>query len=106
MVLPFSRRDLDRLRLILAAQSRLREVHTSPRVKHLLAGRGYLEEALRWMEIHGGVQGQELSAHWRRLDLEASAGDETAAAEGLPEAAEGNGSRTPRPGRPRRRRRR
>ena len=37
----------------------------SPRVKHLLAGRGYLEEALRWMEIHGGVQGQELAAHWR-----------------------------------------
>src|SRR6185369_15185126 len=42
LVLPFARRDLDRLRLILAAQSRLREVHTSPKVKHLLAGRGYL----------------------------------------------------------------
>jgi tRNA nucleotidyltransferase/poly(A) polymerase len=70
MVLPFARRDLDRLRLILAAQSRLREVHTSPKVKHLLAGRGYLEEALRWMEIHGGVQGQELATYWRRLELE------------------------------------
>ena len=41
----------------------------SPRVKHLLAGRGYLEEALRWLEIHGGVQGQELAAHWRGLEL-------------------------------------
>ena len=67
---PSARRDLDRLRLILAAQSRLREVHTSPKVKHLLAGRGYLEEALRWMEIHGGVQGQELATYWRRLELE------------------------------------
>jgi len=67
--LPFSRRDLDRLRLILAAQNRLREVHRSPRVKQMLAGRGYLEDALRWMEIHGGIQGQELAAHWRSLDL-------------------------------------
>jgi poly(A) polymerase len=68
--LPFARRDADRLRLILAAQGRLREVHTSPRVKHLLAGRGYLEEALRWLEIHGGVQGQELAADWRALRLD------------------------------------
>jgi len=67
--LPFSRRDLDRLRLILAAQNRLREVHRSPRVKQMLMGRGYLEDALRWMEIHGGIQGQELSAHWRSLDM-------------------------------------
>jgi len=100
LVLPFARRDLDRLRLILAAQSRLREVHTSPKVKHLLAGRGYLEEALRWMEIHGGVQGQELATHWRRLELEpapaASAGEASAAADGD----------SPRPSRSRRRRRR
>jgi poly(A) polymerase len=68
--LPFARRDADRLRLILAAQSRLREVHSSPRVKHLLAGRGYLDEALRWLEIHGGVQGQELAADWRALRLD------------------------------------
>ena len=67
--LPFARRDVERLRLILAAQNRLRELHTSPRVKGLLVGKGYLEEALRWMEIHGGVQGQELAAHWRGLGL-------------------------------------
>lgn len=67
--MPFARRDVERLRLILAAQNRLRELHTSPRVKHLLVGKGYLEEALRWMEIHGGVQGQELAAHWRGLEL-------------------------------------
>jgi poly(A) polymerase len=74
--LPFARRDLDRLRLILAAQSRLREVHRSPRVKQMLAGRGYLDDALRWMEIHGGVQGQELAAHWRGLGDAADAGAE------------------------------
>jgi poly(A) polymerase len=100
LVLPFARRDLDRLRLILAAQSRLREVHTSPKVKHLLAGRGYLEEALRWMEIHGGVQGQELAMHWRRLELEPSPAGSAAEA-----SVAGNGD-LPRPSRSRRRRRR
>lgn len=83
--LPFARRDLDRLRLVLAAQNRLREVHKSPGVKRVLAGRGYFDEALRWLEIHGGVQGQELGAHWRSLDLgdvppPAPPGDETGAA--------------------------
>jgi poly(A) polymerase len=104
LVLPFARRDLDRLRLVLAAQSRLREVHTSPKVKHLLAGRGYLEEALRWMEIHGGVQGQELAAHWRRLDLEAP--PELPGAEPVAPRAGGEDARVSRPTRPRRRRRR
>jgi tRNA nucleotidyltransferase/poly(A) polymerase len=100
--LPFAKRDVDRLRLVLAAQSRLREVHTSPKVKHMLAGRGYLEDALRWMEIHGGVQGQELAAHWRSLDLaEAPAGRVT-----TDEQAEGGPEGRPRPRRRRRRRRR
>jgi poly(A) polymerase len=68
VALPFARRDLDRLRLLLAAQRRLRELQRSPRVKHFLASREYFDEALRWMEIHGGVEGQELVAHWRSLD--------------------------------------
>jgi poly(A) polymerase len=98
--LPFARRDADRLRLILAAQSRLREVHTSPRVKHLLAGRGYLEEALRWLEIHGGVQGQELAADWRALQLDETMGP-------APEPAEpADGASLAEARRPRRRRRR
>jgi len=80
--MPFAPRDVERLRLILAAQNRLRELHTSPRVKGLLVGKGYLGEALRWMEIHGGVQGQELAAHWRGLELapDAANGDPAAAA--------------------------
>lgn len=67
--LPFARRDLDRLRLVLLSQRRLNEVHRSPGVKHLLAGRPYFRDALRWMEIHGGLEGQELVAHWKSLDL-------------------------------------
>jgi hypothetical protein len=100
--LPFARRDADRLRLVLAAQSRLREVHSSPRVKHMLAGRGYLEEALRWLEIHGGVQGQELAAHWRGLGPPERT-PESAAGEA---AAEPEGAPPPRRRRRRRRRRR
>jgi poly(A) polymerase len=67
--LSFARRDVDRLRLILLAQRRLHEVHRSPGVKHSLAGRAYFEDALRWVEIHGGADGQTLAAHWRSLDL-------------------------------------
>src|SRR5438477_3336766 len=103
--LPLARRDLDRLRLTLAAQSRLREVHTSPKVKHLLAGRGYLEEALRWMEIHGGVQGQELAMHWRQLELEPLP-EPVPGAASPPGALEASAARAPGNGRPRRRRRR
>jgi len=67
--LPFARRDLDRLRLILVVQRRLQDAHQAARAKQLLAGRAYFDEALRWMEIHGGLEGQELAAHWRSLDL-------------------------------------
>jgi poly(A) polymerase len=105
LALPFARRDLDRLRLALAAQTRLREVQSSPRVKRILASRGYFEEAVRWLEIHGGVQGQELAAHWRSLDL----GDAAAPDEGSSAGPEGSASahpQIPRDPRPRRRRRR
>jgi poly(A) polymerase len=102
MSLPFARRDADRLRLVLAAQSRLRELNSSPRVKQMLAGRGYLEEALRWLEIHGGVQGQELATHWRGLASDERS-DEGAPAE---TAAEPDGAPPARRRRRRRRRRR
>ena len=69
LALPFARRDLDRLRLVLLAQRRLREVHRSPGVKHMLAGRAYFEESLRWLEMHGGAEGAPLAAHWRSLEL-------------------------------------
>ena len=67
--LPYARRDLDRLRVILLAQRKLSEIHRSPGVKHVLGGRTYLDEALRWLEIHGGEGASALAAHWRSLDL-------------------------------------
>ncbi len=100
--LPYARRDVDRLRLVLLAQRRLREVHQSPGVKHVLAGRGYFDDALRWLEIHGGVEGQELAAHWRSLDL----GDVAPPPAATAESARSSADAPPRPSRRRRRRRR
>ena len=100
--LPYARRDVDRLRLVLLAQRRLREVHRSPGVKHVLAGRGYFDDALRWLEIHGGVEGQELAAHWRSLDL----GDIAPPPVATLESARSSADAPSRPSRRRRRRRR
>jgi poly(A) polymerase len=102
LALPFARRDLDRLRLILAAQPRLREIHRSSRVRQMLAGRGYLDEALRWLEIHGGEDGAELAAHWRSLEPTSPA----PAASGETGTVEAAGGAPPAGRRPRRRRRR
>ena len=66
--LPYPRRDLDRLRVALLAERRLREIHRSPGVKNVVLGRPYLDEALRWLEIHGGDDGPALAAHWRELE--------------------------------------
>ncbi len=67
VVLPFARRDLERLRLLLAAQRRLREVDAPASARQTLAGKTYFDDALRWLEIHGVPEGPELAAHWRRL---------------------------------------
>jgi poly(A) polymerase len=100
--LPFARRDLDRLRLILVAQRRLGEVHRAPGVKHALAARPYFDESVRWLEIHGGLEGQELAAHWRSLDL----GDLPMPAPGAPAEAVAAPLERAAPRRRRRRRRR
>ena len=100
LVLPFARRDLDRLRLVLLAQRRLREGDGGAGVRHALLGRTYLGEALRWLEIHGGPDGREMAARWR----ERGPGEPVAAepvAQGGPAAPGGT-----RPGGRRRRRRR
>ncbi|HEY6552642.1 MAG TPA: hypothetical protein VI669_04765, partial [Vicinamibacteria bacterium] len=101
LVMPFARRDLDRLRLILVAQRRLRDAHLSPGLKHTLAGRGYLDDALQWLEIHGGPEGRELAAHWRGLEAIAPAPEQP----GVPGQSSADPSPEPRR-RPRRRRRR
>ncbi len=71
VVLPFARRDLERLRLLLAAQRRLREVEASVSARQALMSKTYFDDAVRWLEIHGGPEGQELAERWRGLSRKA-----------------------------------
>jgi poly(A) polymerase len=64
LTLPFARRDLERLRLILAAQRRLRD-EPGPGAGRGFLAKSYFEEALRWLEIHGGGEARELARLWR-----------------------------------------
>ncbi len=113
LVLPFARRDLDRLRLVLLAQRRLREADGGASAKQALAGRHYFDEALRWLEIHGGEDGRELAVHWRAIEPSAapvpanhsSAGQPNAPGSHAPGEARPDGSPGPRHRRRRRRRR-
>jgi hypothetical protein len=103
--LPFARRDLERLRLVLTAQRRLREAHAPASARRALAARAYFDEAVRWLEIHGGEGGRELAARWRGLGPGPVEGEEAAAAEaGAPPPPREPGA-APRRRRRRRRRR-
>jgi poly(A) polymerase len=62
-LLPLARRDVDRLRQILALQRRLTDLHLTPRARRALMHRGPFREALTWMEIHGHAP--EALEHWR-----------------------------------------
>jgi poly(A) polymerase len=104
IVLPFARRDVDRLRLLFLAQRRLREVHRSPGGQHALAGRGYFDDAVLWLDIHGGVEGRELANHWREIARAPGPPPEEEPARGREGRSAGEGS--PRGRRRRRRRRR
>jgi poly(A) polymerase len=105
LVLPFARRDLDRLRLVLLAQRRLRETHEAAGAKQSLAGRHYFEEAIRWLEIHGGDDGRDLAVHWRSVEPRSAPPADAPADSGRPADAGGDGSAPPRRRRRRRRRR-
>jgi poly(A) polymerase len=100
IVLPFARRDLERLRLMVLAQRRLRDVDAPASARQSLTSKSYFEEALRWLEIHGGPDGTELAAHWRRVGR---ASDSSAAA---PASESGTGKQRKALPRKRRRRRR
>ncbi len=106
-VLPFARRDLERLRLLLAAQRRLREMDAPASARQALATKTYFDDALRWMEIHGGPEGHELATRWRRMPRKA---DESARdvgpARDEPRSPPGNEPKSPPRKRRRRRRRR
>lgn len=101
MVLPFARRDLERLRLLLAAQKRLRDKDLPASARQALTSKTYFEDALRWLDIHGGPEGGELAEHWRRLPRRSGGGESAAASK--PDADEKKAS--PRKRRRRRRRR-
>ena len=68
-LLPIARRDIDRLRQLLAVQRRLQDMEASPRAKRALLHRGPFEDALTWLEVHG--RAPEIVEHWRGF-IEAS----------------------------------
>lgn len=105
-MLPVARRDVERLRQILALQRRLRDTAPSPRSYRLMAHRGTFDEALAWLEIHGGdtEAAAENTAQWRSL-LATEAADGAAGSDDAP-AVEGSDPSVPRRRRRRRRRRR
>ncbi len=74
--LPLARRDIERLRLIVAMQRRLRDVTVSPRAQRALAHRHIFRETLTWMEIHGDAP--QIVEHWMSI-LDEGAGEEPAA---------------------------
>jgi poly(A) polymerase len=62
-ILPLARRDVDRLVQINGLQRRLVDMTLSPRGRRALMHRGSFQEALTWLEIHGGAP--EALEHWR-----------------------------------------
>jgi hypothetical protein len=62
-LLPIARRDVDRLRQVLALQRRLLDLESPARVKRTIVHRGPFAEALTWLEIHGHEP--EVLEHWR-----------------------------------------
>jgi poly(A) polymerase len=102
--LPLARRDIERLRLIVGLQRRLRDLGASAKAQRSLVHRGVFREALTWLEIHGAAP--ELVEHWKAILAEGGAAEEavTEAGVGVP-AEDARGGRPPRKRRRRRRRR-
>lgn len=70
-MLPLSRRDVDRLAIILAIQKRLTELEAPPRSQRALMNRPVFADSLLWLELHGNAP--EALAHWQRLSADAPA---------------------------------
>ena len=64
-MLPVPRRDVERLRQIVAIQPRLLDVQAPPRAQRALLHRPVLDEALTWLDVHGDRP--DVLAHWREL---------------------------------------
>lgn len=97
-ILPVPRRDVERLHHILALQPRLMDIAAPSRVQRSLLHRHVLDDALVWLEIHGGRP--EIVQHWRTLRAEPAAAVAMSGGR-MPEGAQPHRSR-----RRRRRRRR
>ena len=67
-MLPIARRDVERLNQILALQPRLLDIQAPQRTQRGLLHRAVIEEALTWLEIHGGRP--DVVAHWRDLQTQ------------------------------------
>ena len=63
--LPVARRDMDRLRQLLALQPKLTDPRLPPRQQRTVLHRGAFADALTWLEIHG--EDPETLARWRDL---------------------------------------
>jgi poly(A) polymerase len=63
--LPLARRDIDRLRQILALQPRLTDLTASARAQRALIHRGIFREALTWLDVHGDAP--EAVEQWAKL---------------------------------------
>jgi poly(A) polymerase len=67
--LPLARRDVERLRQVLALQRRLHDTIASPRAQRSLAHRSLFPDVLTWFDIHGGAP--DLVEHWKAIQTEA-----------------------------------
>ena len=74
--LPLARRDLERLRQLLAIQRRLRDLGASLRAQRALTHRHIFRDALTWLEIHSETP--ELVEHWKSLAANAGPPEQTA----------------------------
>ena len=66
-MLPVPRRDVERLRQIIAIQPRLLDLQAPPRAQRALLQRSVLDEALTWLDVHGDRP--EVVAHWRAHEV-------------------------------------
>ena len=71
-ILPVPRRDVERLHQILAMQPRLLDLRAPFRAQRGLLNRHVLNEALTWLEIHGGRP--DVVEHWRTLQAQPGPG--------------------------------
>ena len=63
--LPVARRDMDRLRQLLALQPKLTDPRLPPRQQRMVLHRGAFADALTWLEVHG--DDAEALGRWRAL---------------------------------------